>query len=213
MKKLLSKAIFLYACFHIASVLSCQKADDPDCNFEQQYFKIQSLDLIAYDEPNNHTMPLEALENGTSILAEDLALAMIYQSELCFNTLPKVPYFNFFLNNALACSPPHPLPKDELTNFKISSDADFITASGAIYPAGSSLNAIFDVSFLFGTNREPLEERLNTGETLLSADASYILLLNVEPSDNQIHTFAVEVELNGQYTISAVSTTLTLRRD
>lgn len=209
MRGIYIKALSCYLVLHVLAVLSCNK-EEIDCGFEQGYFKTQGLDLVAYNERTNHTMPLEEMEESDSILAEELALAIIYQSELCWHE-PTTPSFNnFFIHSALACSPPPPLPKDELTKFTISSDADLITENGEVFPAGTALNTLFDVSFLFGFQREPLVDRLNDSETFLAADASYILLLNVGLSDNQIHTFAVEVELNGQYTYSGATQRITI---
>ena len=61
MKNLYLRVLFLYLIVHILAVLSCNK-EEIDCNFEQRYFKTQGLDLVAYNERTNHTMPLEEFE-------------------------------------------------------------------------------------------------------------------------------------------------------
>jgi hypothetical protein len=203
MKKLIVSVIA------VTAIVSCGSGSDDDYScgpFGSPRYDIVGMNVkpTTYEQmPENLGRPVATINLDAANTISNGNFILVFTADTTSNptnapSLARQSFrFNFsLLSSAYACSPPMPYTDELLSAINITSDSDF----SADYPAGSDLNALFDMQYhengtLLKTdaNGERSHYTLSEYNELSYAATQYFQLrLNQAPQNGSHHQFSIE---------------------
>ncbi len=194
-------------CIFIGSVITACNGGDgisgPCGGPTYRSYDVNGYDLTTAitDEVRGPDLPSdgELYTEGEPAQHEALLITLVTDIELLASQTQDAQRLRFSLfNRAYACSPVPPSPNEEIASINITSSNNF----NDIYPAGTSLNGVFNVVYtdasadfarISGDATEffSLEEYLQQEE--VTPSQLFQLVLNTEPTSNNVHQFDIEI--------------------
>lgn len=181
-----------------------------DCGSNSSLTNITGLSGANYRlEGEGYAHPT-ALHEGVEVAYHQYALKLF----------PEVTYYAYqekegqnsgFFSAAYACSPPEPLPSEEIAAIAVFSNADYIQAKSAkVLVAGDTLNTVFEIYDYYSGRIVGLPDFL-VDKGLKASEHGFILKPVSEPASIQAHQFTVHYRLtNGEsYIFTAAPVVLT----
>lgn len=192
--------VFLVSIFSMGILSSLTSCLDGACREAAQEYDIQGMVVYSGVVIGSNSIgrisiatPDSLIEENTFGLTLFATISFVYNEESWYKKIKL-----FSVAYATSCAISDTFTQEIIASINISSDSDF----SVNYPAGSSLNELFKVSYIDNnTSQNPVNQNVNEFvSTSPQAGTTINLLLLSHPDISKAHVFKIEyAHTNGEY--------------